>query len=535
MFKFPPCPLAPFSLAWLYLRDSGGDNQDLSSQEYYGLAYCEHYRIQIARIFVDGAVSGGSTKGRDEFQAMIDLARSSKTPLVDAILYWDIKRFARNMTDSQYYKADLRWRGYQLISLSDNIPENDFAPLIEMWLEWKAQQDRADLSKDVSRGMAYIVGLRDTQGNYLGVFPGAPPTFFRGIPYNTGIKRNDGSVRIVQRLVPDPDTWHAGQLAWQMRADRASYQEIESALRIFPNNRTPSSTYFHLFRNQIYIGRLHYSGQIYENFVPALATPEQWERVQELNYERPKAQRSFPADKLHPKAGRGSFLLSGLCQCPYCEANIHGSTNRRRERQTVWRYYVCSTKEKHPQQCRESKRLPAEKIEHRVVEFVLSRVLTVDFVGRLAERVNSILNNVEVIQNEIERQQKRLAELRRAINSLMDAIELSPSPDLLERLGRRQRERDAANRQLTQIQEQLTSNRALIDEDAILKVLAEMRSTLTDGEIKARQLILQRAVVKIELGRDAGRISYRFPLTRVYLERVNQIELNPVHISEFQY
>jgi hypothetical protein len=269
--------------------------------------------------------------------------------------------------------------------------------------------------------------------------------------------------------------------------------------------------------------------------VPALATPEQWEQVQELSYERPRANTSFPADKLHPKAGRGGFLLSGLCQCLYCAANIHGSTNRRPERQTAWRYYVCSTKEKRPEQCRESKRLPAHRIEHEVVDFVLSRVLTVDFVSKLAERVNAILNNTEVIQDEIERRQKRLGELRRAVSSLLDAIELTPSTDLLERLARRQRERDTCERELKQLQAQMSTNRYLVDETSILNLLTEMRSTLTAGEIKARQLILQGAVVKIELGRDAGRIHYRFPLTRVYLERVNWLELNPVQIYDFEY
>lgn len=535
MFKFAVCPLPPFSRVWLYLRDSGGDNQDLASQRAYGMAFCEHHQFQIVRVFEDGAVSGGSTKGRDEFQAMVDLARNSKAPLVDGILYWDTKRFARNQLDSQFYKADLRRRGYKLVSLSDDIPDNDFAPMIESFLEWKAQKDRSDLSKDVARGMAYIVGLRDGQGNYLGIFPGATPTFFRGVPYNTGIKRNDGSVRIVQRIIPDEDLWPLGQRMMQMRADRASYQEIEAELNLFPRNKAPSSTYYHIFRNEIYIGRLRYSGQIYEGFVPALASPEQWERIQSLNYERPRADATFPAGKLHPKAGRGTFLLSGLCRCAYCHSPIHGSTNRRKERKTAWRYYVCSTKEGRPKNCPESKRLPAASIEPALIEAVMSRVLTADYIQRLTEQVNSLLGNSDAIHVEIERQQRKLAELKRIVNTLIDTIEIAPNPDLLARLKQRQVERDGLERKLLQLQEQMARNYHLVDEKRVLQVLIDMKKTLTEGEIRARQLVLRSFVVKMELGRASGLIYYRFPLAEVYFERVRGIELNPVQVLEFQY
>lgn len=535
MFKFKSCPLSPFSRVWLYLRDSGGDNQDLASQRAFSLAYCEHYRLQIIRLFEDSAISGGSTKGRDEFMAMIDLSRSGKKPLIDAILYWDTKRFARNQVDSQFFKADLRRRGYKLVSLSDDIPDNSFGPVFESLLEWKAQQDRLDLSKDIRRGMSYIVGLKDDKGNYLGIFPGAPPTFFKGVLYDTGIKRNDGKMRVVQRIIPDSDTWHLGQRAWQMRAERASYFDIEKALNLFPNNNNPASTYYHLFRNEIYIGRLLYSGQTYENFVPALATPEQWERVQALTYQRPKAHANFPADKIHPKAGRGDYLLSGLCNCIYCQSNIHGSTNRRRERKTGWSHYVCSAKEKRPERCPESKRIAARKIEPVIVDFIMSRVLTNDYVSQLAQQANALLSDGDVIQAEIDRQQRKVIEFNRAINSLIDTIELAPSPDLIARLKQRQIEREAARQKLEQLERQVATNSHLIDESLVLKMLTEMRSILTSGEIRARQLILQSAVLKIELGRNEGNVHYRFPLAQVSLERVNWLELNPVQICEFQF
>ena len=225
-FQFPLCPLPPLSRVWVYLRDSGGETQDLASQRSYVLAYCEHYQLRLERVFEDGAISGGSTIGRDEFGLMIDLARQNSKPMVDGILYWDTKRFARNQLDSQFYKGDLRRRGYRLISLSDDIPDNEFSVVIEAFLEWKAQKDREDISKDTKRGLAYIVSMKDENGNYIGLMPGRPPTFFKGESFDTGLKRNNGQPRIVQRWVPDPETWERGKVVWEMRAERASYIKI---------------------------------------------------------------------------------------------------------------------------------------------------------------------------------------------------------------------------------------------------------------------------------------------------------------------
>jgi DNA invertase Pin-like site-specific DNA recombinase len=128
--NYPACPLPPGSDVYAYLRDSGGDDQDLASQRDYVIGYCKRHRLNLFRVFEDSALKGSSTVGRDEFEEMIDLARSSDKPLVAGILYWDIKRFARNKDDSQFFKADLRRRGYRLISLSDNIPEGDAGGLI---------------------------------------------------------------------------------------------------------------------------------------------------------------------------------------------------------------------------------------------------------------------------------------------------------------------------------------------------------------------------------------------------------------------
>ncbi len=530
MFNFPKCPLPPGSQVWAYLRDSGGDGQDLSSQRAYVLGYCEHHHLGLSRLFEDAAISGGSTLKREEFELMIELARRAETQEVAGLLYWDTKRFARNQLDSQFYKSDLRRRGYILVSLSDDIPDNEFAIVFEAFLEWKAQKDRQDIAKDVRRGMQYLVSLKGSQGNYLGLFPGAAPTFFKGERFNltelNGIRRNDGRSRIAQRLVPDPDTWPLGQRAWAMRAERASYAEIEAALHLFPKSNAAGGTYAHIFRNEIYIGKLNYGGQVYNDFVPALATPEQWAAVQALNYQRPARGSLFPVGKKHPKAGRGDFLLSGMCTCLYCQAKMHGSTNRRPERQTEWRYYICATKDKHPEECPHSKRLSANQIERIILEAVVSQILTIDFAVTMTDRINAIINNTDLVKQEIKRRQKQLASLDAAISNLLDMAEAHPSADVLNRLTQRENERKEAQLETDHLHRRLRNSQITVNRQALIDLLLNEKNTLMNGEVKAQQLVLDKIITGIELGRDRGRLHYRFPLSAVYLERVRGFELN---------
>lgn len=510
-YNFPDCPLKPGSHVWLYLRDSGGETQDLSSQRDYGLAYCQHHKLIIDRAFEDGAISGESIVKRDDFGLMIELAHTSKKPLVDGIIYWDTKRFARNQLDSQFYKSDLRRRGYKLISLSDNIPDGEMGILYEAFIEWKAQKDREDISKDSKRGLAYIVGMKDANGNYLSILPGRRPTFFAGVKYDTGLKRNDGRPRIVQRIVPDPELWAKGQAAWAMRAERASYDEIERELNMFPNAVSPPHIWMAIFRNEIYIGRLHYGGRTYEDFVPHLVTPETWNKVQSYSFSKPKKGQSFPAGKTHPKSGRGIYLLSGLCKCFYCQATVWGSRNTRPERGTFWRFYICSKKQARPDSC-ESTQVSASRLETAVIEIVNSQILTADFVDRLTDAVNAALSDTGRIAERLEQEQVRLRKLDLAISNLVDMIEVRPVPDLLDRLEARKREKEELAHKVRQLETQVKRTQITVDRRLVLGYFTDMKNKFNGDEIKARQLVLRQAVSKIEVSREKARVHCRFPL-----------------------
>jgi hypothetical protein len=81
-------------------------------------------------------------------------------------------------------------------------------------LEWKAEQDLQDISKDVKRGLSGLVGTQGPDGQYLGLCQGKLLTGFKGEPCTRRVKR-DGTPRTVQRWVPDPETWDLCRQAWE--------------------------------------------------------------------------------------------------------------------------------------------------------------------------------------------------------------------------------------------------------------------------------------------------------------------------------
>ena len=102
------CPLPAGSRLWAYLRVSS-DDQAARGLVIAGMRqarehYAREFGLVIARWFIDEAVSGGSTAGRDAFNEMVGAARQRPRG-ADGIFTWHVKRFARNLLDSQFYKA----------------------------------------------------------------------------------------------------------------------------------------------------------------------------------------------------------------------------------------------------------------------------------------------------------------------------------------------------------------------------------------------------------------------------------------------
>jgi site-specific DNA recombinase len=88
------------------------------------------------------------------------------------IIVWKFSRFARDIDDSQFYRADLRQRGFEFYSLNDPVPSGLDGRFFEAAIDWMNQRFLDDLWSDVKCGLRHLV-------KGYGWKPRTPPRFLR--------------------------------------------------------------------------------------------------------------------------------------------------------------------------------------------------------------------------------------------------------------------------------------------------------------------------------------------------------------------
>ena len=95
-------------------------------------------------------LKGGTTDRRPEFQKMIS---DSSKKTFQAVLVYQLDRFARNRFDSATYKAKLKKNGVRVLSARENISADANGVLMEAVLEGMAEYYSVELSQKIKRGM----------------------------------------------------------------------------------------------------------------------------------------------------------------------------------------------------------------------------------------------------------------------------------------------------------------------------------------------------------------------------------------------
>ena len=112
--------------------------------------YAEQNHYTVVGEYIDRALTG-TNDNRVEFQRMI--ADSDKHTF-EAVLVYQLDRFARNRYDSAINKAKLKKNGVRVLSAKENITDDASGILVEGVLESMAEYYSAELSQKICRGMS---------------------------------------------------------------------------------------------------------------------------------------------------------------------------------------------------------------------------------------------------------------------------------------------------------------------------------------------------------------------------------------------
>ena len=135
----------------IYARFSSHSQNEQSIEGQLKVCYefAERNGYKVIGEYIDRALSGTNDQ-RPEFQRMI--ADSAKRQF-QAVLVYQLDRFARNRYDSATYKAKLKKNGVKVLSAKENITDDASGVLMEAVLEGMAEYYSVELGQKIRRGM----------------------------------------------------------------------------------------------------------------------------------------------------------------------------------------------------------------------------------------------------------------------------------------------------------------------------------------------------------------------------------------------
>lgn len=499
----PPATLPPGSRVCCYLRDSGGESQEQSTgqQRREIESFCEANTLTLARVFEDAAKSGGSTKKREQFQEMVSYCTGEDRP--QGLLVWNYARFSRDMDDSTFYRAMLRKSGVVIHSLTDPIPPGDFSRVVETLIDYANEEKRRQTSRDVKRALAERTRAGYSQG-------GPAPRGYRVTREEIGTRRN-GLPRMGTRLEPDPELGPLATLAFQMRAEGKSLAEIVEATqgKLYKNK----NCFCTFFANRTYLGIGRCGDLEIENHHPALVDKATWDAVKRIQQD---ARHNKAGNLLHPKRINVPSLLSGLAVCIHCGTPvIRDSTGKGR-----WKSYLCGMKRRvtNYRVC-EGRQVDMVKADQAVIDTVLTRILTPDFVNELLEELRAQVSDTAQIDRLEAEARQDLAVCEKAIGRLLTTIEETDSPAAKARLKEREAEKAQMETKITSFQAKKDAAKFTVSPEALKLVLAvwagEIEEAHRENDIRNLQSLLRRFVTKVELGYNQAKIWYTYPIERL--------------------
>ena len=477
-------PFPPGTRLAAYLRDSGGNEQDLSidrqRMEISTWAVANELIIFPDDWYEDAARSGTSTAGRDRF---LELVANIQKPIAGVVI-WEFARLARQYDDITFHIADLRRRGFAVHSIVDNIPDTLEGRLFESFLAYKSAKYSQDLGKAVSSGFRRSIEVGHTYPNRLAPF-GYKKEFSQVGTYR------DGRPRMAGRLVQDPETAPFVQPIFEARSKGHTYNEIHHAYPVFAH----SVSLNRILQNPIYLGTLRFGGVEYPGFCEPLVSTETWSAAQTVNQARASR---YGYD--HPRVLRSRFVLTGLVRCARCGAPMNGRTQPGKRID----YYVCRAARvgKHAT-CR-APSIPKEELEEKVYQVIERTALNpARLLPLLQTDHEAFQEHLKDARNHAGRLRSSLQETDRQIRQIMAAIrDAGHSQALLDEL--RKLEKTKAEQQAELAKAENTSRAQQDIHPAELEnALAILKDKLR-GAPADRATVLRGIVVEVHAERIGG-------------------------------
>lgn len=396
--------------AVIYARYSshGQTEQSIEGQLHDNYRWAEQNGMTVVAEYIDRALTGTKDQ-RPDFLRMIDDAANRQ---FEYVIVWKLDRFARNRYDSAIYKSKLKKYGVKVVSAMENITDSPEGIILEGLLESMAEYYSANLSENTIRGKRETAA----KGYWNG---GNPPLGYKVVD---------------RKLVEDEKTAPIVRYVFEQYAKGESkakvIQHLSSiGIKSVTGGELTYSCLNSVLRNQTYIGKPTYNGEIIEGLAEPLLSEDLFWKVQEQIKKRSIAPGA--------KKAKADYLLSGKVFCGECGQNMIGMCGRSKNGSQYF-YYKCSNR-RFPFRC-QKKNERKDLMEQFVVEQTMQYILTPDQISNISHAVvqeyrkefsDSKISEYQAVLNRIER------ELDRLVDALVDSPKVAHQKiyDRMESLG----------------------------------------------------------------------------------------------------
>ncbi len=228
----------------------------------------------------------GKTLNRPGMNQILAELRSGKAQW-QAICFYKMSRLSRSQRDSVNFLAELADHGKGFLSITEKYDYSTPIGRAMLGVMQVINQLEREQTSENTRNKMISIAAR-------GLCPyGNPPH---------GYKRGEKGDN---RLYLDPRRAEEVRDIFEMYASpNYTMQDIQRRYRCLCKQ-----SILNILRNQTYLGKIVYAGQVYPGQHPAIISEELFRRVQEM------LPRAGEGEKPRPKARRRQYLLSGLLRC----------------------------------------------------------------------------------------------------------------------------------------------------------------------------------------------------------------------------
>lgn len=451
--------------------------------------------------FTDSA--SGRTDQRKGFQEAIAFCESHR---VDFFITWSNSRFARNVADAARYKLRLHRVQTKLVYVSMAVDgETDTGFLLDAMMDVMSEMTSRTVAADTMRSM-----VRNAEQGYWN--GGTPPYGFRSVPDPINPKR--------RRLVADESEviWvrqmfarRLGGMGAKILAQWLNSQGVGNRGRLWTKGTVLNVLRSRAVIGQVVFGRHGRDGRVSED---KWVITQSHEPVVELDVWN-MVQRLMDESLIQEKRGRvsGKYLLTGLLRCGRCGASMFTEVAYGRGKRT-YMYYLCRTKSACDSQGCSQKRVKVSEVDGAILDFVVERVVTVEYFREIVERQNMSLGAFEVEKSKkIKALAAELNSLRQANQNLLVVLESGQAIDganfdvLMQRMSNNSLRIKVLEGEYQVIESTRRAVVSFSDEELRWRC-AFLRDLILDADVSQKRCWLKSFVREIRVGYETLEVVY---------------------------